>query len=135
MGMSWETAAGRDPIFVDHAQRAETHPLGIGVIVETESMAGLQPAVVAAATLLARSDGHHDARSYLVVVTTISVPLDVSGGGRIQEARVGTGALARPGRAQLGSCRRSSQCRIRSNHPTARKRLWTALPAAKAAIL
>src|ERR1700730_8247679 len=51
MGMSWETAAGRDPIFVDDAQRAETHPLGIGVVIEAEGVAGLQPAVIAAATL------------------------------------------------------------------------------------
>src|ERR1019366_5128590 len=59
MGMRRETAAGRNPIFIDHAQRAEAHPLRIGVIVKTESMARLQPAVVAAATLIARSDGHH----------------------------------------------------------------------------
>jgi hypothetical protein len=48
-------------------------------------MAGLQPAVVAAATLIAASDGHHGVRSCLVVVTTISVRLDVGGVGRIQE--------------------------------------------------
>src|SRR5450759_5773372 len=59
MRVGRETAAGRNPIFIDHAQRAEAHPLRIGVIVKTESMARLQPAVVAAATLIARSDGHH----------------------------------------------------------------------------
>ena len=59
MRMCRETAAGRNPIFIDHAQRAEPHSLGVGVIVKTESMARLQPAVVAAAALTARSDGHH----------------------------------------------------------------------------
>src|SRR5271154_4159240 len=84
MGMSGETALGCDPIFIDHAQRAEAHPLGIVVIAETESMLSLQPAVVAAATLFARSNSNHDAHSDLVVITTISNRLDVESAGKIQ---------------------------------------------------
>src|SRR5271165_5274197 len=43
--------------------------------------------------------------------------------------RVGTGALARPGRAKLGSCRRSRQCGLRE------RLLRAALIAAMAAVL
>src|SRR5271157_5127368 len=106
MGMSWETAAGRDPIFVDHAQRAETHPLGIGVIVETESMARLQPAIVAAATLVAAPNRHHDVRSCLVVVTTISVRLDVRRAERIQVG--GSCGDGRPRPSKPSAARQSS---------------------------
>src|ERR1039457_7011908 len=60
MGMGWKTAVRCDPIFVDHAQRTETHPLGIGIITEAESVAGLQPAVVTAAALVAGPDGYHE---------------------------------------------------------------------------
>src|ERR1700720_665743 len=60
MGMGWETAARRDPVLVDYAQGPEAHPLGIGVIAETESVARLQPAVVAAAAVAAGSYVDHN---------------------------------------------------------------------------
>src|SRR5271163_524593 len=59
MRMCWKTAFGRNPVFIDHPQRAETHPLGIGIVVETECVAGFQPSVVASAALIASSNCHH----------------------------------------------------------------------------
>src|SRR5712664_1998766 len=60
MGMSGKPAFGRDPIFVNDAQRAETHPFGVGIVAKAKRMVGFQPAVIAAATLIAASDANHD---------------------------------------------------------------------------
>src|SRR5258708_25796185 len=60
MGEGGEPAFGRDQIFVNEAKRAETHPFGVGVVAKAKRMVGFQPAVIAAATLIAASDANHD---------------------------------------------------------------------------
>src|SRR2546423_10267833 len=60
MRMRWKTGIGRDPIFVDDAQRAESHPPGIPEIVETESVVSLEPSVVSATTLIGATNLNHD---------------------------------------------------------------------------
>src|ERR1700691_1140846 len=64
MRMRRKSSVGRDPIFVDHPQRAESHPLGIPIFAETEGVMRLEPAVVSAASFVSRPNLNH---SYLRV--------------------------------------------------------------------
>ena len=57
--MRWEAVIRRDPIFVDDAQRTESHPFRIPVIVEAEGVMRLQPAVISAPAFVASSDLNH----------------------------------------------------------------------------
>jgi len=59
MRMCGEAVIGRDPIFVDDAQRTESHPFWIPVIVEAEGVMALQPALISAAAFVAFSDLNH----------------------------------------------------------------------------
>src|ERR1700690_1599472 len=49
----------RDPVLVDHAQRAESHPLRVPKISKTKSVVRLEPAVVSATALLTRTNLNH----------------------------------------------------------------------------
>jgi len=51
MPMAAEAGAGRDPVFVDHPQRAEAHLLRIVIIGKGKGMPGIQPAVIRMAAL------------------------------------------------------------------------------------
>src|ERR1041385_7869225 len=59
MRMHGKSRAGRDKILVDHAQRTESHPLGITVLIERKGVAGVEPAVITAATLVAGAKLEH----------------------------------------------------------------------------
>src|SRR5258708_27404191 len=48
VGVRRKARAGPDKILIDHTQRAEAHPLLVPVVAEAESVARLEPAVVAA---------------------------------------------------------------------------------------
>jgi hypothetical protein len=54
-----EALPGRDPVLVDHAQRAEAHVRRVVVAGERERVVRLQPAVVGEAALVAAAQGQH----------------------------------------------------------------------------
>src|SRR5262252_818722 len=58
--MRGKPGVGRDVIFVDDAQGAESHPLWIPVIREAEGVFGVEPTVVSATTLVGRTNGNHE---------------------------------------------------------------------------
>ena len=60
MRMGGEAAAGRYPVFVDDAQRTKTHPARVMVLVERECVVGFEPAVVATAALVSRTNFKHN---------------------------------------------------------------------------
>src|SRR5665213_2851520 len=51
MAMRPKTGPGRDPVFIDYAQRSELQVFGIIVIGERKTMIGPEPAVIGKATL------------------------------------------------------------------------------------
>src|SRR5580693_4296100 len=68
-----EPFAGRDPVFVDHAQGTKSHETRIVILVERKRVAGIEPAEIAATALIAASNVDHDK---ILVTTTISLRLD-----------------------------------------------------------
>ena len=68
-----EAVAGLHDVFIDHAQGPESHEPGIVISIEGKTVAGIEPAVVAAAALFAGPNGNH---KNILVVTTISPDLD-----------------------------------------------------------
>src|SRR5579862_7350735 len=60
MRMSGKSGVRRDVVFVDDAQRAKSHPLGIPVIGKAESMFGVEPTVVSSTTFGGGTNRNHD---------------------------------------------------------------------------
>jgi hypothetical protein len=57
--MGGKSGVGRDPIFVDDAQRAKAHPLGIPKIAEAESVMAFQPAVIGSTAFFTGTNLNH----------------------------------------------------------------------------
>jgi hypothetical protein len=66
MRMRGKSSVGRDPIFVDDAQRAESHPLRIPIIAKAEGVMSFEPAVVSATTFLAGTNLNHGVSPFQV---------------------------------------------------------------------
>ena len=52
VAMGAKAAAGRDTVFIDHAQRAEAHMLRIVVVGERKAVPGIQPSMVGMTALI-----------------------------------------------------------------------------------
>src|SRR5258708_7396918 len=63
-----KTFPSRNPILVDHSQRAEAHELGIVVSIKRKSVMGIEPAIIAAAPLFTAPNVDHCG---ILVITTI----------------------------------------------------------------
>src|SRR5437868_11865375 len=59
MRVRGKSSVGRDPIFVDDAQRAKSNPLRIPVVAEAKGVMGFEPAVVSSTTFLGRTNANH----------------------------------------------------------------------------
>src|SRR5208283_2867686 len=59
--MHGEALTGRNPVFIDHAQRTETHKVWIMILIERKGMASIEPAMVAPATLITSPNLDHNA--------------------------------------------------------------------------
>jgi hypothetical protein len=57
-------------VLVDDPQRMKAHPCGIVILIERESVAGVEPAVVSATALVTASQVDH--RILLVITTNIA---------------------------------------------------------------
>src|SRR5271169_2957375 len=66
-----EPFAGRDLVFVDHAQGTKSHETRIVVLVERKRVAGIEPAEIAATAFIAASNVDHNK----ILVTTTIIPL------------------------------------------------------------
>ena len=59
MGMGRKARAARDPVLVDHAQRAEAFNGRVVIIAEGETVLGIQPVDLGVAALFRSADGDH----------------------------------------------------------------------------
>src|SRR5215472_16446146 len=57
--MSWEAATARDAVVVHHAQGAELHVFQVKIVGEGKGEAGVEPAVVGMAAVVAFANGDH----------------------------------------------------------------------------
>src|ERR1035437_2757286 len=62
--MRAESLAGADAVFVDHAQRSETHVLGVVISREGKGVVAVQPAVIGMAALVALANRDHSEASF-----------------------------------------------------------------------
>ena len=58
--MRGKSRVGRNAVFVDDAEGAESHPLWIPIIGEAEGVFGVEPTVVSSTTLGAGANGDHE---------------------------------------------------------------------------
>lgn len=59
VGVGIESLGGGDGVFVDDAEGAEAHVVGVPVLAEGEGVVGVEPAVVEVAAIGGSSDGDH----------------------------------------------------------------------------
>src|SRR5579863_7008131 len=64
MRMRWKSVVGRNPIFIDDAQRAKSHPLGIPIVGKAEGVLRLEPAVISTAAFGAGTNLNHGRFSF-----------------------------------------------------------------------
>src|SRR5262249_57246073 len=58
-------------VLIDHPQGPESHPARIPIVTEAEAVLGVQPSVIASASLIAASHGNHRPLSPTIIVMTI----------------------------------------------------------------
>src|SRR5262252_9211193 len=63
--MRAESLARPHAILINHAQHTKAHVLGIVIVVEGKSVAGIEPTVIAASTFVCRSFFDHPGTSFL----------------------------------------------------------------------
>jgi hypothetical protein len=57
--MRWESGAGRDAVFIDHAKVAESHEPWVVVAVKRERMIRIKPAMIGVTAFCGLSDLNH----------------------------------------------------------------------------
>src|SRR5581483_6197882 len=81
MRMHGKAFARSDEVLVDHAQGAESHKPWVIILIKRKTVAGVKPAVVAAAAFIAGPNGD---QGRILVITNISPALDVDSRRTIQ---------------------------------------------------